>query len=70
MEPIARFSSADGRRVVTVHLRADGLYQFREAVLVAAPEGERWDQRSSGLFQTLGDAQAAAYAAAHASADG
>jgi hypothetical protein len=66
MEPVAKFSSADGRTVVTVHKRADGLYEFRAAVLTAAPEGDRWDNRSSGLFQTRGDAEAAAYAAVHA----
>jgi hypothetical protein len=66
MEPVSKFSSADGRTVVTVHKRTDGLYEFRAAVLTAAPEGDRWDNRSSGLFQTLGDAEAAAHAAAHA----
>jgi hypothetical protein len=35
-------------------------------MLGGSPEGDRWDRRSSGLFQTLGDAEAAAYAAANA----
>jgi hypothetical protein len=70
MEPVAEFSSADGRRVASVLLWPDGLYELREAVLAAAPEGDRWEHRSSGLFQTLGDAEAAAHAAAHAAADG
>ena len=66
MEPVGKFSSADGRKVVTLHRRDDGLYQFREAALSGATEGDRWEQRSSGLFQTLGDAEAAAHAASHA----
>jgi hypothetical protein len=66
MEPVARFSSADGKKVVTVYARQDGLYEFREDMLGGSPEGDRWDRRSSGLFQTLGDAEAAAYAAANA----
>ena len=66
MEPVGKFTSADGRTVVTLYRRGDGLYQFRAAVLSGAPDGDRWDHRSSGLFNTLGDAEAAAHAAAHA----
>jgi hypothetical protein len=29
MEPVSRFSSADGKKVVTVYARQDGLYEFR-----------------------------------------
>lgn len=62
-EEVARFNSANGRRTVTVLRRSDGLYECRESILT----DEGWQpSKVSGLYQTRGDAEAEAYAAARA----
>lgn len=66
MEPVAKFASPDGTRIVTVYRRPDGLYEYRELMLTARSEDGWQPVPSSGLFVTLGDAEAAAHAAANA----